>query len=460
MVPPGVVHSEADLSPKASKGRAPIPAPRPGVRTLSHESLQDQEDFSQPSQNSGIVQSLEHQSGKAALHIHIPAPPDVRQRVPEESRDTARRSFFIAGKDAPPPVLTLEDLDLEAMTRLTVASRSPLSADGERWAEQRISSANKDTVTSSFTTRGAPSRPPAGSLQGENESGTLLSSSALRHQWGQTRSPISPLLAPEQRERTTRTYKRKIKKMKRVIDLFTYSPYLRTRLQFGIVRAFIALYMWASLGVSIPLWELSSQFTRGSLSCKPSSQDTWSGLIFCHPVFWNLLFAAIKYTLAAYLNLQKRNPRVRVLYKILEHVSLPGTIAYSIYFWCAHKELVTSRSLGLALNNHFGAPFLMMLEIWLGKTPFSLEQAWGPIVYLLWQSLWVFVYSRIRPGCFLLPALNPERNVVWVAYPGLIILYLFCFFAVYTLTQVRDHVAPCGQQVFPPAKYTPKPASY
>ena len=42
-------------------------------------------------------------------------------------------------------------------------------------------------------------------------------------------------------------YRRKVKTVRRVIDLYTFSPYFKTRAQFGMVRLVLALYTFATL---------------------------------------------------------------------------------------------------------------------------------------------------------------------------------------------------------------------
>ena len=263
---------------------------------------------------------------------------------------------------------------------------------------------------------------------------------------------VFPLaLRPDGSRRRAPVLRRHTKKVLRVIDLMTYSPYCGSTMGLGVLRGVLALYVWGSLAWSAVTWGRSDQYIRGNYPCVAQEHTT---LVFlCHPNFWNLLTAALKMTLGSALCLASRGPRARLAYSLLEHAALPGSLTWSLYFWGARAELEGQRTLPLAYNNHLAVPLVLVLEMWLGKTPFLVERAWQVPCLCAWQGLFVLAFSGVSEGCFLVPALDPHRNAVWVSYPGLIVFYLAVFFACYALAQLRDHVAPCGQQRFPPDKY-------
>jgi hypothetical protein len=318
-------------------------------------------------------------------------------------------------------------------------------------------SSSRDPTEAQERLQDAPARPegsPVPASGGSSGPGPVSHSGPAPARSGARKGGVRivPLaLHPDGSRRRAPVLRRHTKKVRRVIDLMTYSPYFWSTVGLGILRGVLALYVWGSLAYSAVTWGRAEQYIRGNYPCVAQEHTT---LVFlCHPNFWNLLTAALKLTIGSALCLASRGPRARLAYSLLEHAALPGSLTWSLYFWGARAELEGERTLPLAYNNHLAVPLVMVLEMWLSKTPFLAERAWQVVCLCAWQGLFVLIFSGVSEGCFLVPALDPNRNAVWISYPGLLVFYVACFFACYTLAQVRDHVAPCGQQRFPPEKY-------
>mmetsp|Transcript_16762 Transcript_16762/g.53370 ORF Transcript_16762/g.53370 Transcript_16762/m.53370 type:complete len:339 (+) Transcript_16762:42-1058(+) len=247
-------------------------------------------------------------------------------------------------------------------------------------------------------------------------------------------------------------YRRRPKRVKRVIDLTTFSPYFRTTLGFGAARGAAALYCWASFVSSAALWSSEVIRVRGSQACVHLvTQPT--AMFFAHPICWTLVVAACKLSLGCYLCIchVRQMPRARHAHMILEHLGLPCLLANCVYFWGAYVSLDDAVSRGLAVNNLLVVPTLILAELWASKTPFLLARMWGVLIYIALQVCTLLVFAAATGGCYILPGLDPRRNIIWISYPGVFVLHLGAFLACYALAQFRDHVAPCGQVVLGPA---------
>jgi len=263
-------------------------------------------------------------------------------------------------------------------------------------------------------------------------------------------SPVDEVGSIEElRPKAGRKLQRRVRKPAKRKDLFTFSPYIRSKRILGRVKTGCAVYLWTSWIVSVVIWGEADRQIGGTYPCQASTNT--NAEFASHPTFWNLLMCSFKLTCEAAVCQWPQNHRLKRWIIFFEHFAVPGLLTYTIYFGGASKEIKSEQSIGLAFNNHLGVPLVMLATMWVGKTPFMLERVWEIFVYMLWQILFVFVYSFVTEGCYLIPALNPDRNIVWISYPGLALLYLLGFLLVYVFTQMRDHVALCGQEVIPPA---------
>jgi len=136
---------------------------------------------------------------------------------------------------------------------------------------------------------------------------------------------------------------------------------------------------------------------------------------------------------------------------VFEHICLPTTFTFVLYNWMVYDKPSHVVSLVFYIHNNVFLFLILMAECWFSKIPLELKYAWGIGVYVVGQVFFVLVFWAFT-HCYLVRAVDYNRNIVWLSYPGYFSSYFVGFGAVYCFTQVRDFAQILGQETLRPMK--------